>query len=238
MSQQCAEFDRRLQRQLDRRRSPQSDRRLLRHARHCAACRQMLAAQTLVSDQLALTGRRVPPRGLAARVLAGRQSERAARWWHAPSWKYVAALAAALLLAAWQGGYRGAPAPRSFPGAKSERVASERGYGDAPRRPASEHGDARDLLSPAVLATSATPSPAARQRLKLLAAETGQNLAAVVLRLPGVRSQSIGGEPGAVQDSPWVESVTGSLKPFAESLSDAVAPWLESAPPAERTPRS
>jgi hypothetical protein len=89
------------------------------------------------------------------------------------------------------------------------------------------------------MAAHARPEPAddaVRQRFQSLAAETGQSLAAVVLRLPGV-----GGGPSSADDSgdaPWVEDVTGRLKPFAASVSDALGPWLQSTSPDDLTPRS
>lgn len=265
MSMQCAEFDRRLQRQLDRRLSPQSDRKLARHARHCEACRQMLAAQVLVIEHLALAGRDVPPRGLLARVVADSPQASAAPGRRADMrkavWKYAAGLAAAVLLAVSSlAGLRigVVGTPPAQPAAGLERVASERGFGgdigqrvvtertgperSTPDRSVAERRESdieRASLAPLMLVTAEPPAAAPRQRMAVLATETGQSLAAVVLRLPGVRSQSsLGESAGADDNSPWIESVTGGLKPFAESLSDAVAPWLDSAPPAERIPRS
>lgn len=233
MSLECAEFDRRLQRQLDRRRSPYADRQLMRHARHCDACRQTLAAQALLCEHLALAARQATPPGMAARVLATWQSQSASNWHRARSWKYACALAAALLLATWQfGSLGGSRQPsNSGPAAPPGRVATQRIRPGAPQVRQGKLAADRTLPSGSVPVVPAANAPATRQRMELLAAETGQGLAAVVLQFPIVRSRSgVPGPAGPDQDSPWMESVTGSLKPFAESLSDAVAPWLEAAP--------
>jgi len=66
----CDEFETRLHMLLDQRRGPEQDVRLREHAAVCAACGQMLRAQTLLFDTLEM--RTVPEldAGFAARVVA------------------------------------------------------------------------------------------------------------------------------------------------------------------------
>jgi hypothetical protein len=249
----CAEFDRRLQRRLDRREPPQADRRLIRHARRCAACRQMLAMQTLIAEQLTVVPRPLPPPRFTARILArfGRESGPMAG-------RFMigrlagAALAATLILSAW-------PLAKHWPAGfsdtdwfstpSSSKTSSASKVLSSPEAnsqaastqaaPPTPSGAEPRGSSDAITLSRPVADDAVRQRFQLLAAETGQGLAAVVLRLPGV-----GGEPSPTDaasqagDSPWVEDLTGRLKPFAASLSDALGPWLESASPDERSPRS
>jgi predicted anti-sigma-YlaC factor YlaD len=97
---QCAAFERRLQRQLDCRMSPESDAPLVRHAAVCAKCQQRMAAQ----EQLFAGLRSSPPCDVqpdfATRIVAKveilRRRESASRQF---VWSSLAAIAAAVLIA-------------------------------------------------------------------------------------------------------------------------------------------
>ncbi len=194
----------------------------------------MLALQTLIAEQLTVSVRPLPPPRLTARILARFGQERGPIASRFMRWRLAgAALAAALVLGVWplakhwSAGFSGA---NSFSATSSSKAVYSTSNG-AGQRGSSDPGVA--------LARPASVDDAVRQRFQLLAAETGQGLAAVVLRLPG-----FGGEPSPTDaasqagNSPWVENVTGRLKPFAASLSDALGPWLESVSPDERSPHS
>jgi len=253
MSMFCAEFERRLQRRLDRREPPQSDRRLVRHANCCPACRQMLAMQTLIAEQLTSISRPVPPASLTPRILARfepcepARSRPFARDFVAQprGWRLAGglALAATLLLGAWSLAMRspvGLPGTAGPPSAQSDRsnqVSPHQpdSFAAVEFQPQVEPG----LLPPTETALLPPADTAARQRFELLAEETGQGLAAVVLRLPGVGAESNGtAATSETDDTPWVEDVTSRLKPIAASLSDALGPWLESVASDERSRRS
>lgn len=227
---QCEAFEDRLNAVLDERRRPECDAELVAHTAGCPACRQLAKAYQILLDGFYELATPEPPADLAERVMQdrARATERKFR-----RWVVVPALAtaAAVLLAAlpWLRTPQGDTAPAGSP------IAS-RASAPRPLGPGS--------LGPGTLSQiSIVPEwwVGAKDPYKDLAKGTGQNLAAVMLYVPG-----IGGTKGIIDaeselgtgEPTWADQVSEGLKPVSDSVAETLNLILESLPVNQLASRS
>lgn len=232
----CEEFEAHLNEILDERRRPEWDEQLRRHGETCRGCRDLASAYGLLFEGLFALPVPEAPSDLTVRVLERMQ----ARPLILPRLAVVGAVfstAAAVLVAAML--LRGNdPVPADGLGesvAQAPVVASPQPTiavvpGDD-RLPQWEKLEDVPVVGPWLLAGSDTAEGA--ERYAELAKGTGQGLAAIVLRMPGVAGpQGVRPPtPGAVYGgNVWPLEVNEELRPITESLSETFNLILDALP--------
>lgn len=223
----CEEFEERVNAVLDERQRPLWDAELRLHCQSCADCRHVAASyEILLEGFYELAAPEVSP-DMAVRVLDQLKSEPSTR--RRLVLGAVSLATAAALLIAVLPALRGPSSPTAQAPAPSveARMLSEQ---------KSRAAAAMALEQLSSLPLTLLASPKGSDPIAELARETGQNLANVVLYVPG-----IGGTKGIIDaelsvtdgSSSWAGPMSEGLRPVADSVAETVTLLLESLPVAD-----
>jgi hypothetical protein len=235
---QCEEFEARLNAVLDERQRPQWDAELCLHRQACVNCRQLAAAYEILLDGFYELAAPEAPPDMALRVVSEMRVRPPMR--HRVSiGAAVLATAAGLLIAIvpWlrntsnldATASTAAPAARTNGGLGAARHAAAAGIAPLEQLPI-----VPDLFA---VSTSAGGGDAYAE----LARETGQNLATVMLYVPG-----IGGAMGIIDadtnlgadESTWTGQMSEGLRPVSDSVAETLNLLLDSLPVTQVASRS
>ena len=219
---QCEEFEARLNAVLDERQRPEWDADLCLHCETCSDCRQLAAAYEILLDGFYELSAPQVPSDMALRVVSEVRSQ-PRRPRRVVVGTAMLATAAGLLLAA-------VPLMRGTITSKSGPSAARAGRPAAVARHARPKGATALEQLPIVpeLLSISTSADAAE-----LAKETGQNLATVMLYVPG-----IGGGNGIIDadinfggdESTWAHQMSQGLRPVSDSVAETLNLLLDSFP--------
>jgi hypothetical protein len=229
----CEEFEDRLNEVLDEHRRPEWDDRLRMHGEHCATCRELAASYGVLLDGLSALSPPQAPADMSRRVLSQLRVRRKVSQYAALA-SAVLATAAAVMVAAWpmlpKFSKRPDPAPAVDVTLLQAAAYQQFDWADLDQLP---------FIGPVWLAIhdgDETTDPYA-----VLAKETGQGLASVVIYMPGIGGPRgfIGTAPGTMGTaSVWPGPMSDELRPVRESLVETIDLLLQVVPLGDLASRS
>jgi hypothetical protein len=229
---QCEAFEERLNAVLDERRRPEWDAELRAHSATCHVCRQLAATYQVLLDGFYELAAPEPPADMALRVLEARKDLRAKPrvvWLAAPALATAAALLIALLPLVRGGG--GPPI--------ADKAAGPGGLVQSARSAGTRTAQ-RDRAPLPYLTMLPDAWVGASDPYAGLAKGTGQNLASVMLYVPGIAGTKgiIDAEAdSAVSEPGWADQMSEGLKPLSDSVAETINLILESLPVADLASR-
>jgi hypothetical protein len=212
----CDEFEERLNAALDERRRPELDAELALHGDSCESCRQLAASYELLLDGFYEFATPEVPPDMAIRVVNSLRAE--------PSrLRRVSTVTAALAIAA---GLLIAVIPLIRGTASNDERSAEVAATNKPVAPLRAPAAARSSHFNKLVASDLLSIPSSTD----LAKGTGQNLATVMLFVPGIGG-SKGIIDGDINDEPsWAEQMSEGLKPVSDSVAETLNLLLDSLP--------